>query len=65
MRKMKNLFIIMTTYLLLLTYMVMAVIGQYALMAACASIVAIVIYANLTDEKEENEEWQEEKYSLI
>ena len=52
MKKMKNLFIIMTTYLLL-TYMVMAVIGQYALMTVCATIVAIVIYANLTDEREE------------
>lgn len=53
MKKMKNLFIIMTTYLLLLTYMVMAVIGQYALMTVCTIVVAIVIYANLTDEREE------------
>lgn len=55
MRKMKNLFIIMTTYLLLLTYMVMAVIGQYTIMTVCAVIVAIVIYANLTDEREGSE----------
>ena len=55
MRKMKNLFIIMTTYLLLLTYMVMAIIRQYAPMTVCAIIVAIVIYANLTDKREENE----------
>ena len=53
MKKMKNLFIIMATYLLLLAYMVMVVIGQYALMTVCAIIVAIVIYANLTDEREE------------
>lgn len=52
MRKMKNLFIIMTTYLLLLTYMVTAVIKQYALMTVCAIVVAMVIYANLTDERE-------------
>lgn len=55
MRKMKNLLIITATYLLLLTYMVMAVIGQYALMTVCAVVVAAVIYANLTDEKEGNE----------
>lgn len=55
MRKMKNLFIIMTTYLLLLAYMVMAVIEKYTLMTVCAVIVAMVIYANLTDEREENE----------
>lgn len=52
---MKNLFIIAATYLLLLTYMVMAVIGKYALMTVCAVVVATVIYANLTDEREENE----------
>lgn len=51
---MKNLFIIMTTYLLLLTYMVAAVIGKYALMTVCAVVVAMVIYANLTDEREED-----------
>lgn len=54
MKKIKNLFIIMVTYLLLLTYMVMAVIGKYALMTVCAVVVTIVIYANLTDEREEN-----------
>ena len=52
MKKMKNLFIIMATYLLLLTYMVMAVIGQYAAMTACTIIVTTVIYANLRDERE-------------
>jgi hypothetical protein len=44
----------MTTYLLLLTYMVAAVIGKYALMTVCAVVVAMVIYANLTDEREED-----------
>lgn len=53
MRKMKNLFIIMTTYLLLLAYMVMAVIGQYALMTVCAIIVSLIIYANLSDGRED------------
>lgn len=54
MKKMKNFCIITTTYLLLLTYMVMAVIKQYSLMTVCAVVVATVIYANLTDEREEN-----------
>ena len=53
MKKMKNLFIIMATYLLLLTYMVMAVIGQYAAVTVCAIVVATVIYANLRDERED------------
>lgn len=54
MRKIKNLFIIAATYLLLLTYMVMAIIGQYPLMTVCGIVVAMVIYANLTDEREES-----------
>ena len=54
MRKMKNLFIITATYLLLLTYMVMAVVHQYVGMAICGIVVAIVIYANLRDEKEDD-----------
>ena len=52
MKKMKNLFIIMTTYLLLLAYMVMAVVGQYTLMTVCAIVVTTVIYANLRDERD-------------
>ena len=54
MKKMKNLFIIMATYLLLLAYMVMAVVGQYTLMTVCAIVVTTVIYANLRDEREED-----------
>ena len=53
MKKMKNLFIITTTYLLLLTYMVMAVMQQYAAMTVCGVIVGLVIYANLRNEREE------------
>lgn len=53
MKKMKNFCIITTTYLLLLTYMVMAVIGQYAAMTVCTIIVATIIYANLRDERED------------
>lgn len=55
MRKMKNNIIIAMTYVLLLGYMLMAVVHQYVGMAICGIIVAMVIYANLTDEKEENE----------
>ena len=51
---MKNFCIITTTYLLLLIYMVMAVIGQYAAVTVCAIIVATVIYANLRDEREDD-----------
>lgn len=54
MKKMKNFCIITTTYLLLLTYMVMTIIGQYALMTVCAIVVAIIIYANLRDEREDD-----------
>lgn len=64
MKKMKNFCIITATYLLLLTYMVTAVIQQYAAMTVCAVVVAIVIYANLTDERGE-QKWQKEKYTLI
>ena len=49
---MKNFCIITTTYLLLLAYMVTAVIQRYAFMTICAVIVSLVIYANLSDERE-------------
>lgn len=54
MRKMKNLLIIMATYLLLLTYMVAAVIGKYVPMTVCAVVVAMVIITNLRDEREDD-----------
>ena len=53
MKEMKNFCIITTTYLLLLAYMVIEVIGQYAVMTICGVIVALVIYANLRDERED------------
>lgn len=54
MKKMKNFCIITATYLLLLAYMVMAVIGQYTSMTVCTIVVATIIYANLRDEREDD-----------
>lgn len=66
-KKMKNFCIIMITYLLLLIYMATAVMQQYAAMTVCTIVVAIIIYANLRDEREDDQMTKEkttERYAI-
>lgn len=54
MNKIKNNIIIGMTYILFLGYMLMAVVHQYIGMAICGIVVAMVIIANLRDEREDD-----------